>query len=224
MRQRWSDMTFLHWPLAPEAVAPLLPPGTWPDVHDGTTWVGLLPFRMSDVRVPGLPPPPHVSRFPETNVRLYAHDEQGRRGIVFRSLEAARLLPVLAALVGYRLPYRWARMSVQRSGPESAYASTRRWPGPQGASTSVRVRIGEPVDGDALAHFLTARWRLFTPWYGGRTLCIPAAHPPWPLHAAELLHLDDELVAAAGLAVPPRPPHVLWSPGVEVRIGRPELL
>jgi uncharacterized protein YqjF (DUF2071 family) len=224
MRQRWSSMTFLHWPVPPEVVAPLLPPGTWPDVHDGTSWIGLLPFEMSDVRVPGTPPLPHVSAFPETNVRLYAYDARGRRGIVFRSLEAARLLPVLAALAGYRLPYRWARMSVHRSGRELAYSSRRRWPGPRGASTSVRVRVGEPVEGDALAHFLTARWHLFTAWYGGRTLCAPAEHPRWPLHAAELLHLDDELVAAAGLQLPPTPAHVLWSPGVEVRIGRPELL
>jgi uncharacterized protein YqjF (DUF2071 family) len=224
MRQRWSNMTFLHWPVPAEAVAPLLPPGTWPDVHDGTTWVGLLPFQMSDVRLPGTPPTPHLSRFPETNVRLYAYDGRGRRGIVFRSLEAARLLPVLAALAGYRLPYRWARMSVQRSGAERTYTSSRRWPGPRGASTSVRVRVGEQIEGDALAHFLTARWRLFTPWYGGRTLAVPAQHPPWPLHAAELLHLDDELVAAGGLSLPAVPAHVLWSPGVDVRIGRPELV
>ena len=35
--------------------------------------------------------------FLETNVRLYSVDEHGRRGVVFRSLEADRLLPVLTA-------------------------------------------------------------------------------------------------------------------------------
>ncbi|HEU0087790.1 MAG TPA: DUF2071 domain-containing protein, partial [Pseudonocardiaceae bacterium] len=50
------------------------------------------------VRILGTPPLPYLSGFPETNVRLYAVDpDSGRRGVVFRSLEAARLLPVLAA-------------------------------------------------------------------------------------------------------------------------------
>ncbi|MBA2477739.1 MAG: DUF2071 domain-containing protein, partial [Sporichthyaceae bacterium] len=44
--QHWVDLTFLHWRVHPEAVAPLLPPGTRPDVHDGSSWVGLIPFRL----------------------------------------------------------------------------------------------------------------------------------------------------------------------------------
>jgi uncharacterized protein YqjF (DUF2071 family) len=222
--QRWSDLAFVHWPVPAEAVAPLLPCGTSPDLFDGTTWVGLVPFEMERVGILGTPPLPYLSRFLETNVRLYARDAAGRRGVVFRSLEAARLLPVLAAMAGYHLPYRWARMRVERSGDLRTWTSTRRWPGPRGASTSVRVRIGAPREPDDLAHFLTARWGLFSTFYGGRTVWAPVEHPPWPLHAAQLLHLDDELVAAAGLAVPTTAPHVMWTPGVDVRIGRPELL
>jgi len=39
--QRWSDLTFLHWRVEPDRVAPLLPAGVRPDEHDGSTWVGL---------------------------------------------------------------------------------------------------------------------------------------------------------------------------------------
>ena len=223
-RQRWGDLAFLHWPVPVEAVAPLLPPGTFPDVHDGTTWVGLVPFEMSEVGILGTPPLPYLSRFLETNVRLYAYDAQGRRGVVFRSLEAARLLPVLAAMAGYHLPYRWARMSVQRSDDLRTYVSSRRWPGPRGASTSVRVRVGDRVEPDPLAHFLTARWGLFSRFPGGRTAWAPVDHGAWPLHSARLLDLADDLVAAAGLPEPAGPPHVLWSPGVDVRFDRPRLL
>ena len=49
----------------------------------------------------------------------------------------------------------------------------------------------------------------------------PVAHEPWPLYEAELLELSDDLVASHGLPRPTQPPHVLWSPGVHVRIGRP---
>ena len=38
---------------------------------------------------------------------------------------------------------------------------------------------------------------------------------------AYALTLDDQLVTAAGLARPVGDPHVLWPPGVDVRVGRP---
>jgi uncharacterized protein YqjF (DUF2071 family) len=222
--QRWTDLTFVHWPVDPALVAPLLPPGTQPDVLDGQTWVGLVPFTMRRVRILGTPALPYLSDFAETNVRLYAVDEQGRRGVVFRSLEAARLLPVLAARASYHLPYLWAQMSVTQQGSERRYATGRRWPGPRGVGGTVQVRIGEIIAADELAHFLTARWGLFSTWYGGRTVWAPVEHEQWPLHAAEVLELSDGLVAAAGLPQPTGEPHVLWSPGVTVRIGRPRLL
>ena len=223
--QHWGDLTMLHWPVAPEVVAPLLPAGTEPDVLDGVTYVGLVPFVMSRVRILGTPPLPYLSRFAETNVRLYAFDPaSGRRGVVFRSLEAARLLPVVAAKASYRLPYLWAQMSV-RHGPDTvSYQTRRRWPGPRGAGGTVRVRKGPPFAADELALFLTARWGLFSSWYGGRTAFAPVDHGAWPLHHAELLDLDDDLVVAAGLPAPHGEPHVLWTPGVRVRIGRPRPL
>jgi uncharacterized protein YqjF (DUF2071 family) len=221
--QHWRDLTFLHWPVSPAAVAPLLPRGTVPDVIDGRTWVGLVPFEMAGVRVGPTPPLPHLSRFAETNIRLYAVDGAGRRGVVFRSLEAARLLPVLTARLTYHLPYMWARMVLDRSGDERTYATTRRWPGPVGTSSCVRLRIGRRLEPDEFAHFLTARWGLFSTWYGGRSTWAPVEHEPWQLHSAEVLELSDELVAAAGVSVDGSP-HVLWSPGVHVRIGPPTLL
>jgi len=138
--QSWGDLTMLHWPVDPALVAPLLPAGTVPDVLDGVTWVGLVPFVMSRVRILGTPSLPHLSGFPETNVRLYAVDpDSGRRGVVFRSLEAARLLPVLAARASYRLPYLWARMAVRhgtvQGAPTVTYEASRRWPGPISAGS-----------------------------------------------------------------------------------------
>ena len=229
-RQSWRDLTMLHWPVDPELVAPLLPAGTTPDVLDGCTYVGLVPFVMAGVRVPGAAPLPWLSAFAETNVRLYAVDASGRRGVVFRSLEAARLLPVLVARGSYGLPYFWARMAV-RHGPRTvAYETSRRWPGPRGAGGLVRVEVGERVAADEVALFLTARWGLYSRFQnfpvqggqsqGGRTVWAPVDHGPWPLHRARLLELRDDLVEAAGLAVHGSP-HVLWSPGVDVRIGRP---
>lgn len=46
MTQSWRDAGFLHWAVDPRDVAPMLPRGVHPDVIDGVTYVGLVPFRM----------------------------------------------------------------------------------------------------------------------------------------------------------------------------------
>ncbi len=111
-------------------------------------------------------------------------------------------------------------MRVRRDGDVISYASKRRWPR-AGPRLRLRVRIGEPVAGpSALEQFLTARWGLHATWYGGRTIYLPNEHPRWPLRRATLLHLEENLIEAAGLP-PPRsgPVSVLYSPGVPVRLG-----
>lgn len=223
--QRWHDLTFLHWAADPGLVAPLLPRGIRPDTLGGITYVGLIGFRMAGLgplRGPGLP---YVGTFCETNVRLYGVDGLGRRAVVFRSLDAARLIPVLTARVLLRLPYMWSRMRLTRDGDELTYTNRRRWPGPRGAFSHLRVRIGAPIDAPTdLEHFVTARWGLYTRAWG-RTLHLPNEHPRWPLHRASLLHLNDELVAAAGLPAPAGPPEsVLYSPGVPVTFGAPTVV
>ena len=73
-----------------------------------------------------------------------------------------------------------------------------------------------------LEHFLTARWGLHT-HHLGRTLYVPNTHAPWPLQRAELLHLDETLVAACGLpGLTGRPPDsVLFSRGVRTAFAAP---
>jgi hypothetical protein len=218
--QGWRDATFLHWALEPDRVAPLLPEGTVPDTLDGVTYVGLIPFRMLRIGLLGAPGLPYLGSFAETNVRLYSVDAQGRRGVVFRSLDADRLLPVLAARWVARLPYLWSRMRIRRDGDRIVYSSLRRWPGPVSAHSRIAVRIGERLpDPDPLARFLTGRWGLHERFLG-RTAYWPNEHPEWPLHRAELLELSESLLAPAGLpGIEGAPDSVLFSPGVDVRFG-----
>lgn len=223
MSQRWEDLTFLHWRVDPGLVAPLLPRGTTPDLFDGATYVGLVPFRLADAGVARGPAVPWLGTFAETNVRLYSVDAAGQRGVVFRSLEAARLAVVLAARVGFGLPYTWARMRIDRTPTSITYTTSRRLPGPRGAGGRIVVEPGEPItEPEPLAQFLTARWGLHTR-HLGRLLFVPNEHEPWPLHDARLAHLDDSLVAAAGLPglVGRAPDSVLWSPGVRTVFGTP---
>jgi uncharacterized protein len=221
--QGWRDLTFLHWRIDPARVAPLLPAGTAPDVLDGSTWVGLIPFQLVGAHFGTGPALPYVGTFPETNVRFYSMDGEGRHGVVFGSLDAARLPFVLGARMALGLNYAWSRMRVQRSGAVIRYTSRRRWPAPRGAWSDVRVQVGAEVVDDPLADFLTARWGLHTR-HLGRTFFLPNSHARWPLQRARLISLHDELLAAAGFAdlAERAPDSVLYSAGVRTRFGAPQ--
>jgi hypothetical protein len=224
LQQVWSDVVFVHWPADPAAVAPLLPPGTTPDVYDGSTYVGLIAFRNLCTGLFGGPPVPYLGHFPEVNVRLYSVGPDGRRGVVFRSLDASRLVTaVVARALG--VPYAWARMRLGRTGVRWAVTTRRRWPGPAGAECRLAVAVGAPIEPGPLDLFLTARWGLHLTLRGGIPAYWPNQHRPWDLRAAELLDCDDDLIAAAGLPAPDGPPvSVLYSPGVTTRFGPPEPL
>jgi uncharacterized protein YqjF (DUF2071 family) len=218
--QRWSDLVFLHWRVDADQVAPLLPAGLRPDVYDGSSWVGLIPFRLDRATVFGSAPIPYFGAFIEVNVRLYAVDAQGRRGVVFVSLEASRLAAVLAARALFAIPYVWSRTRLEVSAGEYRYTSSRHFAA--SAHTRIVARpTGESVVGDPLADFLTARWALFTR-VRGRTIRLRNHHEPWPLVTAELVALDDTLLATAGfpgLAGTRPPDSVLYSPGVTTWFG-----
>jgi uncharacterized protein YqjF (DUF2071 family) len=114
-------------------------------------------------------------------------------------------------------------MRLHREHDVITYTSRRRRAsGPPGPTSRTMVRTGPPITRPtALERFLTARWGLHVTWHG-RTVHLPNEHAPWPLHRAELLDLDENLLTAAGL--PPmteRPVSVLYSPGVTVRFGMP---
>lgn len=222
MLQGWHSLASLHWRYDPEVVQRLLPDGFQVDTFDGSAWVGVLPFQMDRIRVPKLPPFGPLSTFPETNVRTYLVDPRGRRGVWFSSLDITRLLTALVARASYRLPYCWAEMGIEQRGDTWRYRSRRRWPRAS-ATSDIEIRVGDAIAPDDLTdldHFLSARWALGTR-FGRHLMWADVDHPPWPLHRADAVSWDETLVAAAGLPAPEGEPHVLWSPGVEVRIALP---
>ncbi|WP_237024349.1 YqjF family protein [Mycolicibacterium vaccae] len=222
LAQAWADVTFLHWPVDPAAVAHLFPPGTRPDVLDGRTYVGLLPFQVRHTELVAALRLPYLGSFAETNVRLYSVDGAGRHGVLFLSLETERIVVVPVTRGGLGVPYSWAKMSVTRSGGTIRYRSVRRWPGPD-LRSDVTVEAGAQVEPTPLEVWLTARWGAHTR-KARRTWWVPIAHPMWRLRTAEITDQRDELVAGAGVECAGPPLRALYSPGVPVRFGRPSLL
>ncbi len=220
--QDWEPCAFLNWPVDADAVTALLPPGCRADTFEGKTYVGLIPLVIRRVQVFGTRPMARMGTFTELNVRLYSVDAEGRRGIVFRSLDAERLVPVLVAQASYRLPYKWSRMSYENHGDEHNWTSVRRWPGPRGARARICLKAGPVItEPDPLTCFLTTRWNLHTTLPGGRTAYAVAEHDVWPLREATVLDLAEDVIVAAGLPAPAGDPHVVFSPGVTARIGPP---
>ncbi len=227
MLQGWYNLTSLHWSYDVATVAALLPRGFRVDTFDDRAWVGLIPFHMRRIRIPGLE---RIglpwATFPETNVRTYVVDSRGRRGVWFCSLDITRIVPTIVARTTYSLPYCSADMEIDGSEPGIVhYTSSRRWPrSTAGAHSDVIVKIGDEVAPDApdrpLIDFLSARWALGST-LAGQLLWADVDHPVWPLHRAEVVSWKESLITAAGLPEPTGEPIALWSPGVEVRIGRP---
>lgn len=223
--QHWASLTFVHWPVDPDAVRHLFPAGVQPDVIDGRTYVGLVPFKMQGAGPGRRLPVPYFGDFCETNVRLYSVDGEGRSGIVFRTLEAERLSTVLLARWALGLPYTWSAMQAVHAGDLWRYRSKRRWPGGGRAAlrSQITVRVGDVVAPTPLEIWLTARWGLHTR-VAGRTIWVPNQHDTWPLHECEIVDLQDDLVGGVGVPTAGEMLRPLFSPGVRTVFGLPSVV
>jgi hypothetical protein len=223
MTNRWRWLAYLHWPYDPAAVQGLVPDGLRVDTHEGSAWVGLIPFRM-EVGLPGLPAVPYLGTFLETNVRTYVVGPDGKPGVWFLSLDASRLPAVLAARGWFGLAYRWAWMGIRREGYRVRYTSVRREA--PAATSDVEVEVGPVVPPSELTdldHFLVSRWRLYSK--GRRGIVLGRVeHAPWVLRSAAVVGVREDLLTAGGLPPPQGPPLVRFAAGTKVRIAPPRLL
>jgi len=205
MFHEWNELSFVHWPYPADAVQRLLPPGLTAETYDGQAWVGLVPFRLR-IRHRRTPYMPWACAFPETNVRTYVRGPDGRTGIWFLSLDAARLGAVAMARATFQLPYMWAHMRVATTATTRTYESTRHRPHRRAHSKLV-VDVGAPTGTDDLAAFLTNRFLMWTQ-QGDRFTVVQAQHEPWHLRRGTIVDLDPGLLTAAGLPEPAGEPVV----------------
>ncbi len=161
---------------------------------------------------------PGIPHFPETNVRTYVVGPDGSRAVWFFSLDAARLLAVVGARVGYHLPYFWANMQVAPESRAIRYRSRRKWPHPSRYFTEIAITPAGPQELTDLDHFLTARYRLYSA-KRGRLAYAQIEHNPWPLTHGVVIELSQNLIQAAGLPAPEGAPLVHYSAELDVKIG-----
>ena len=218
MHQRWESLLFLHWRWDAAEIQRTLPPGLYVDTFQDDAWLAIVPFYMRGIRPRFCPPVPGISDFLELNVRTYVHDEQGRPGVWFYSLDCNQRLAVWTARTFFHLPYQNARMSAHLSDGCIDYRCQR-----SGAlnESHFRYRISSAsqlAEPGSLAFFLAERYLLFSQTPCG-IRCGQVHHTPYPLAEASLEAWDVNPLMQAGFTDPQRPPdHIIGSSGVDVTV------
>jgi uncharacterized protein len=201
MTQTWHDLLFAHWAVDRRQLRQKVPSEFELDLFDDVSWLGVVPFHMTNVAPRGVPSLPWISEFPELNVRTYVRVND-RPGIYFFSLDAGSNLAVQAARTLLNLPYYSASIVVKPSDGGIEYQS-RRDDGPPEAMLSLRYRPVGPrfqaVKG-TLDYFLTERYCLYNLDHNGAPYRLEIHHPPWPLQLADAEFATNTMADAAGLS------------------------
>ena len=224
MTQTWHGLLFAHWPVPVAALRPLIPPALAIDTFEGQAWLGVVPFRMSGVRLRRTPALPWFSAFPELNVRTYVL-AGGKPGVWFFSLDAGNPVAVSLARAWFRLPYFRARMSFEERGSWIDYHSVRAHSGATAAILRVRYRPVGPVffpRCGILEHWLTERYCLYAADARGRIFRSEIHHPPWPLQNTEAEIADNSMTRAAGIELPMGPPLLHFARRQDVVVWAPQ--
>jgi uncharacterized protein YqjF (DUF2071 family) len=210
---------FAHWPISTETLRPLVPEALDIQEFDGTSWIGLVPFRMTGVMRRPLPDLPWVSAFPELNVRVYV-ERDGKPGVWFLSLDAGNPLAVWAARLFFHLPYYGAAMSVLSEGDSIDYQS-RRADAKFSATYQPTSDTYQAAPG-SLEHWLTERYCLYALSADNALWRTDVHHTPWPLQGAEANISSNTMFDFHGLSIHGSPAHLLFSKRLDVVVWKSE--
>jgi uncharacterized protein YqjF (DUF2071 family) len=219
MAQTWERLLFVHWPVPQALVRSLLPDGLELDLFNGKAWIGVVPFRMSNIHLNGWPRIPGTHAFPEINVRTYVR-VGGRPGVYFLSLDAQNYLAVVGARLLFHLPYHYAHFDISEDGQAISYDCRRRTSGQERLDFSaVYGPVAEAMaKKDALTLWLTERYCLYSVDGLGRIYRGEVRHKPWPLRTAKARLGANGMAALAGIRLPSSRPLLHYCEKLEVKV------
>jgi uncharacterized protein YqjF (DUF2071 family) len=213
MTQTWHNLLFAHWPVSADVLRPLLPYGLDLDLFDGQAWLGVIPFRLSGVRLRGLPQVPFAGAFPEINVRTYVR-AGGRPGVYFLSLDTDNRVTLALARPWFKLPYYPARIRFQERGDGIRFTSWRTGRDIPPAELTATYRPASETfaaSAGSLEHWLTERYCYYGKDWRARLYRCDIHHPPWSLQRAEAEISENTMTLAHGIRLPAMPPVLLYA-------------
>ncbi len=184
-RQSWNNLLFVHYRIDVKDIRHLVPPELKIQEFDGSSWIGIVPFKMNKVMLRPLLNLPWFSYFLELNVRLYVEYE-GKPGVWFLSLDATNPVVVWAGNQFFYLPYKNAQMETFDKENTTFYKSVRK-NSEKSAEFEVQYRKTSDVfytQPNTLEYFLTERYCFYTQTNKG-LYRADVHHAPWPLQLAE---------------------------------------
>nr|WP_262365958.1 DUF2071 domain-containing protein [Bacillus sp. E214] len=201
MKQTWSDLLFAHYPIKYEVLRKLVPEVLPLDSYNGICWIGVVPFRMSGIRLRGLPPIPGTDQFPELNVRTYVI-LNGKPGVYFFSLDASNWLAVKGARTLYHLPYWYTDMKIQTNDTNIEFKSKRLHDHEIELACSYRP-ISEPFQAakGSFEEWMAERYCFYTLNLSGVPLRCDILHDPWILQEAEAEFSKNSVLSKQGIDI-----------------------
>ncbi len=201
----WEGVTFIHFAVPAQVLQPHVPFEL--DVRDGTAWVSVVVFTMTQLRpafggklAALLFRPFRSQRF--LNLRTYVrHGDES--GIYFL---AEWMSDWLCTQIGpwlYGLPYRWGRHEFEWNGGQFVRGNVQARDGTGAFSFEAVVHAGDEVNDEVWRgcesgsrdEFLLERYTAFT-WHHGPARLFRIWHEPWLQRGAEAVIKDDSLIRA----------------------------
>jgi uncharacterized protein YqjF (DUF2071 family) len=223
LKQAWNDLMFAHWPVARDRLREMVPDFLQLDTFDNEAWVGITPFRLSDLSPRGVPALPWISAFNEINLRTYVVCD-GIPGVFFFSLDANSSMAVGGASTMFHLPYFLADISVDDRGGQLSYESRRvRGDAAFQAKYGPAGSVFEPEPG-TLEYWLTERYCLYTQDAAANAYRVEIHHRPWQLQTAEAEITMNSMADAAGIRLSSMAPLLHFARRQEVLTWSPHQL
>lgn len=187
MTQEWHDVLFLHWPVPADLLRKHIPVELELDLYNNMAWVGFVFFKVKGNRPRFIPPIPGVSSYLELNIRTYV-TYKGRKGIHVFSLDASNSLIVKLTTLGNFLPYRYAKVRLERRKKTFTYSRAGDINTVSEVFSTTFEVVSKSIESNQFERWLTERYHLWTKTKH-HLFRVDTCHSPWMLqHVTGTIH------------------------------------
>ena len=217
--QQWTDVLFLHFPVAERHLRSLIPDQLTLDTHGESAWISYVFFHLG-LRPTWLPNVPGFSSLLELNVRTYVRFRD-QAGIYFLRMYADNRLAIMASRA--LTPFRYELASIDYDHGDDGSRNIACRPRKGVGSTQLRFQVNsalaETAPADSRDAWLLERYRAFVVRSDHSLLTATVEHPPWKTSPVELFSYEDGLMSELGILPSQLPALMHHSAGLAARFN-----